>query len=66
MLGKVKWFDRGRGIGLIEKEQGGVVQLHRVEIENAGRISVSSGELVEFDTKADNKGEKAINLHILS
>lgn len=66
MLGKVKWFDIGRRIGVIETEQGAEVNFNQIAVENAGRISLRPKQLVEFEIKKGPKGQEATNLHVLS
>ncbi len=66
MQGKVKWYDNGRGFGVIETEKGEEVIFTRVAVENAGRISQRAKEAVEFDIKKVPRGKEAANLHVLS
>ncbi len=66
MQGKVKWYDNGRGFGVIETETGEEVIFTQVAVENAGRISLRAKEQVEFDIKKGPKGEEATNIHVLS
>lgn len=66
MQGKVKWFDNGRGIGIIESEQGEEIPFNQTAVENAGRVSLRAKESVEFDIKKGRNGEEATNLRIRS
>jgi cold shock CspA family protein len=66
MQGKVKWFDNGRGIGMIETEKGEEVTFNRIAVENAGRVSLRAKESVEFEIRKVRNWEGAINLHVLS
>jgi len=66
MMGIIKWFDNGRGVGLIEKEGGGDdVFFDRIAVENAGYITLRAGQLVDFDVKQRPQGDQAVNLRVL-
>lgn len=66
MLGKVKWYDDGRGFGLIESQNGPEVMFNRTGVENSGYITFSHGMHVEFDLAKGSGDSQAINLHVLS
>lgn len=66
MLGKVKWYDDGRGIGLIEGENGADVMFNRTGVETSGYITFTHGMQIEFDLAKGRKETQAINLHVLS
>lgn len=67
MLGKVKWYDKGRGIGVIEGQDGNTVSFDRYTLQvYAGHLSTSNGQEVEFEVVKGSNGQEAKNLHILS
>lgn len=61
--GSVKWFDRVKGYGFIERDDGnGEVFVHCSEIQYPGPKVLYEGERVEFDVEYDSRGEKAVNV----
>jgi CspA family cold shock protein len=60
--GKVKWFDRRKGYGFIETEDGNDVFVHYSGIQDDGFRSLNEGEEVEFEIKKGPKGEQAVNV----
>ena len=61
--GTVKFFNATKGFGFISPEGGGKdVFVHISAVERAGWRSLNEGQRVAFDTEADARGPKAINL----
>lgn len=66
MTGKVKWFDKTKGFGFIERQDGGEdVFVHYSELEGKGFRNLEEGQLVEFETAPGKKGEKAVKVKVL-
>ena len=61
--GTVKFFNATKGFGFISPEGGGKdVFVHISAVERAGLRSLNEGQRVSFDTEADARGAKAVNL----
>lgn len=61
--GTVKFFNATKGFGFISPEGGGKdVFVHISAVERAGWRTLNEGQRVAFDTEADARGPKAINL----
>jgi CspA family cold shock protein len=56
--GTVKFFNESKGFGFITPDGGG----KDVFVERAGLRSLREGQRVSFDTEADTRGPKAVNL----
>ncbi len=65
--GTVKWFDRTRGYGFIEPENGSKdAFVHISAVERAGLADLREGQKVEFDLEPQQNGrEAAENLKII-
>ncbi|HJM61154.1 MAG TPA: cold-shock protein [Alphaproteobacteria bacterium] len=65
--GTVKWFDRTRGYGFIEPENGSKdAFVHISAVERAGLSDLREGQKVEFELEAQQNGRDAAeNLKIL-
>jgi CspA family cold shock protein len=62
-IGTVKFFNSGKGFGFVAPEGGGKdVFVHASAVEAAGMSVLSEGQRISFDTQADAKGAKAVNL----
>jgi cold shock protein len=62
-IGTVKFFNTSKGFGFIAPEGGGKdVFVHASAVEAAGMRSLNEGDKISFDTQADPKGSKAVNL----
>ena len=62
-IGTVKFFNTSKGFGFISPEGGGKdVFVHATAVEAAGMRSLAEGQRVSFDTQADARGAKAVNL----
>lgn len=61
--GTVKWFNGQKGYGFIQPDDGGNdVFVHISAVERAGWRTLNEGQRVSFETEADARGPKAINL----
>ena len=60
--GKVKWFNRTKGFGFIEREEGDDVFVHLSAIEGEGFKSLDEGDSVEFEVTDGPKGPQAANV----
>jgi CspA family cold shock protein len=65
--GKVKWFNRSKGYGFIEPEDGkNDVFVHITEVQNAGIVTLFQGQIISYDVQPVNeKRITAINIVIL-
>ncbi len=64
--GQVKWFDEGKGFGIIEREDGPDVFVHFSSIQGEGFKTLAEGQAVEFEIVEDEKGLKAVNVVLVS
>lgn len=64
-VGKVKWFNDGKGFGFIERENGNDVFVHFQNIIMSGHKTLKEGEHVKFDIEKTAKGEQAINVEVV-
>lgn len=62
MQGKVKWFNKEKGYGFIEREDGTDVFVHFSAIEMDGFKTLQEGEDVEFEVVDGPKGLQAANV----
>ena len=62
MLGKVKWFNKEKGFGFIERDNGNDVFVHYTAILQDGFKTLQEGETVEFDIVEGPKGLQAANV----
>lgn len=62
MQGKVKWFNKEKGYGFIEREDGTDVFVHFSAIQEEGFKTLQEGEAVEFEVVDGPKGLQASNV----
>jgi CspA family cold shock protein len=62
MQGKVKWFNKEKGFGFIERDNGNDVFVHYSAIQQDGFKTLQEGETVEFDIVEGPKGLQAANV----
>jgi CspA family cold shock protein len=64
--GTVKFFNAAKGFGFITSDDGNKdVFVPAASVAAAGVSSLESGQRVSFETKADSKGPKAVNLALI-
>ncbi|MGI6319063.1 MAG: cold shock domain-containing protein [Dethiobacteria bacterium] len=62
MLGRVKWFNKEKGYGFIEREDGDDVFVHYSAIQEDGFKSLNEGQEVEFEIVEGSRGPQAANV----
>lgn len=62
--GKVKWFNKDKGYGFIETEEGNDIFVHYSAIQTPGFRTLEEGELVSFDIVEGPKGKQAANVTV--
>ena len=56
--GTVKWFNKKKGFGFIEQEEGEDLFVHYTQVEG----EIQDGDSVEFEVGEGPKGPNAINV----
>ena len=56
--GTVKWFNRIKGFGFIEQEEGAALFVHKSQVTG----DLNEGDSVEFEIGEGPKGPNAINV----
>jgi len=64
-VGKVKWFNNGKGYGFIETEEGKDVFVHFSAVQGEGYKTLNEGQSVEFEVSDGEKGPQASNVVVL-
>ena len=64
MLGKVKWFNKQKGYGFIEQENGQDLFVHFQSVIGDGFRTLEEGQTVEFDVIQGPRGEQASNVMV--
>ncbi|HZG16359.1 MAG TPA: cold shock domain-containing protein [Candidatus Bathyarchaeia archaeon] len=62
MQGKVKWFNKEKGYGFIEREDGPDIFVHYTAISGSGYRNLEEGELVSFEVVNGQRGLQAANV----
>ena len=67
MIGTVKWFNKTKGYGFIQPEDGGKdAFVHISAVERAGRTDLAEGQKVEFESQPGRDGKSsAENLRLV-
>lgn len=65
MQGKVKWFNKEKGFGFIEREDGNDVFVHFSAIQGEGFKSLEEGQAVSYDLSEGARGMQAANVEKL-
>ena len=60
--GTVKWFNRSKGYGFIERENGPDVFVHYSSIRGEGFRNLNEGARVEFNVEANERGPQATDV----
>ncbi|MFH1942629.1 MAG: cold-shock protein [bacterium] len=60
--GTVKWFNRTKGFGFIERQEGEDVFVHFKAIVGEGYKTLDEGDEVEFEVEQGPKGLQAANV----
>ncbi len=65
--GKVKFYNAGKGFGLITPDNGGKdLSVHQVDLKIQGYRELAEGQHVEFEISQGPKGPHATNLHLIN
>lgn len=60
--GTVKWFNRSKGYGFIQRDGGDDVFVHYSAIQGEGYRNLEEGDRVEFTVESSPKGPQAANV----
>jgi len=63
--GTIKWFNRTKGYGFIQREEGEDVFIHYSAIAMDGFKTLNEGDKVEFEITEGEKGPQATNVQII-
>lgn len=67
MIGKVKWFDNKKGYGFITNEKEEDVFVHYSNIISGDKYkTLTENSTVAYDIETTEKGEKAVNVQVVS
>ena len=66
MISKVKWFNDGKGFGLIEYNRGEDIFVHYSAIKSNGYKTLTEGQNVSFKLVSTDKGLQAQDVEIVS
>lgn len=63
VVGRVKWFDPGKGFGFVVSDEGGPdILLHANVLRNFGQGSVADGAGIEIETQVTDRGVQAVEV----
>jgi CspA family cold shock protein len=62
--GTVKWYDKDKGYGFIEAEDGYDIYVHTSSIKGSGLKNLYKGDKVTFDVGSGKKGPVAIDVQV--
>lgn len=60
--GTVKWFNRTKGYGFIQRDSGQDIFVHYNDIQADGFRALDEGDRVEFNVASGQKGPKATDV----
>jgi CspA family cold shock protein len=63
--GTVKWFNKEKGYGFIQQDDGQDLFVHYTSITGSGFRTLYEGQRVRFEIESNPKGPKAKNVEIL-
>jgi CspA family cold shock protein len=67
VTGKVKWFNSKKGFGFIIPDDGGKdLFVHFSAIQSNGYKTLQEGQKVEYEVEKTDKGDKAVNVKVIS
>ena len=63
--GHVKWFDKAKGFGFIEQDNGEDVFVHFSAIQSSGFRTLLEGQAVSFTLQQGPKGLQAVDVEVV-
>jgi len=67
LTGRVKWFNAQKGYGFIVPDNGGKdLFVHYSAIQSDGYKTLKEGQKVEFEVDSSDRGDKAVNVTVVS
>jgi CspA family cold shock protein len=58
-MGRVKWFNNSRGLGVIQPDEGEAVPVEAAAIQGAALAGLEPGQVVEFEIASGPRGPRA-------
>ena len=65
LTGRIKWFNKQKGFGFIQLDDGSEVFIHHSDIANKRHKNLRRGKPVHFTVEKSNKGPQATHLTVL-
>jgi CspA family cold shock protein len=62
--GTVKWYDKKKGYGFIEAEDGDDIFVHMSSIKSNGTKNIFEGDKVTFEVEIGKKGPAAVRVQV--